>query len=72
MPPRKFTAALAGPLATPIPPTPPSPLVQRLRTDWRWAGISQFIWTFSDAFGLLDWDIEVSWVVFIYETRDIS
>ncbi|KAI9634429.1 uncharacterized protein MKK02DRAFT_7781, partial [Dioszegia hungarica] len=58
MPPRKFTAALAGPLATPLPPPPPSPLVQRLRTDWRWAGISQFIWTFSDAFGLLDWDIE--------------
>ncbi|WVF70980.1 hypothetical protein IAT40_005776 [Kwoniella sp. CBS 6097] len=41
-----------------IPPPPPSPIVQTLRKDWRWAAISQFIWTFSDAFGLVDWDIE--------------
>lgn len=43
----------------PVPPPPPSPVVQRLRQDWRWAGISQFINTFSDAFGLSDWEIEV-------------
>ncbi|EJT48270.1 hypothetical protein A1Q2_06428 [Trichosporon asahii var. asahii CBS 8904] len=42
----------------PVPPPPPSPVVQRLRQDWRWAGISQFINTFSDAFGLSDWEIE--------------
>ncbi|EIW72895.1 hypothetical protein TREMEDRAFT_59057 [Tremella mesenterica DSM 1558] len=41
------------------PPSPPSPIVHKLRQDWRWAGISQFLWTFSDAFGLLDWDIEI-------------
>ncbi|CAK9783526.1 hypothetical protein CC85DRAFT_194526 [Cutaneotrichosporon oleaginosum] len=45
-------------VAAPLPPPPPSPNVQRLRQDWRWAGISQFVWTFSDAFGLVDWDIE--------------
>lgn len=48
-----------APVAVLAPPTV-SPLVQKLRTDWRWAGISQFLWTFSDAFGLVDWDIEVS------------
>ena len=41
-----------------LPPPPPSPIVQTLRKDWRWAGISQFLFTFSDAFGLVDWDIE--------------
>ncbi|ORX35450.1 hypothetical protein BD324DRAFT_652578 [Kockovaella imperatae] len=48
-------AAVLNPTA---PPPPPSPIVQKLRTDWRWAAISQFLWTFSDAFGLVDWDIE--------------
>lgn len=46
-------------LSAPSPPLPPSPLVQALRRDWRWAGISQFVYCFSDAFGLVDWDIEV-------------
>jgi hypothetical protein len=41
-----------------LPPPPPSPIVQALRKDWRWAGISQFLFTFSDAFGLVDWDID--------------
>ncbi|WVO13042.1 hypothetical protein L204_100651 [Cryptococcus depauperatus] len=36
----------------------PSPIVQALRRDWRWAAVSQFILTFSDAFGLWDWDIQ--------------
>lgn len=47
-------------VVAPGPAPPPSPLVQKLRQDWRWAGISQFIWTFADAFGLVEWDIEVS------------
>ncbi|RSH88163.1 uncharacterized protein EHS24_000691 [Apiotrichum porosum] len=45
-------------VVAPGPAPPPSPLVQKLRQDWRWAGISQFIWTFADAFGLVEWDIE--------------
>lgn len=47
-------------VTAPVPPPPPSPIIQRLRQDWRWAGVSQFIHTFSDAFGLSDWGIEVS------------
>ncbi|GMK58207.1 hypothetical protein CspeluHIS016_0502390 [Cutaneotrichosporon spelunceum] len=54
MPRRGVPPAVASPLA----PALPSPIVQRLRQDWRWAGISQFVWTFSEAFGLVDWDIE--------------
>ncbi|BEI82391.1 hypothetical protein CcaverHIS002_0302590 [Cutaneotrichosporon cavernicola] len=54
MPRRGVPPVVAAPLA----PAPPSPIVQRLRQDWRWAGISQFVWTFSDGFGLIDWDIE--------------
>lgn len=42
-----------------VAPPAPSPIIAKLRTDWRWAAISQFIWTFSDAFNLPDWDIEV-------------
>ncbi|WOO85751.1 Reticulocyte-binding protein 2 a [Vanrija pseudolonga] len=45
-------------VVTSLPPPPPSPLVTKLRQDWRWAGISQFMWTFADAFGIVDWDIE--------------
>ncbi|WVQ96981.1 hypothetical protein IAU59_004090 [Kwoniella sp. CBS 9459] len=50
--------AAVAPVEQLIAPPPPSPIVQTLRKDWRWAAISQFIWTFSDAFGLVDWDIE--------------
>ncbi|ORY23948.1 hypothetical protein BCR39DRAFT_548463 [Naematelia encephala] len=50
--------AAVAPIATLSAPPPISPLIQRLRTDWRWAGISQFIWMFSDAFGLVEWDID--------------
>lgn len=66
MPPRRSlpVAAAIAPVETLTAPPPLSPLIQRLRTDWRWAGISQFVWTFSDAFGLLDWDIEVSSLAF--------
>ncbi|WWC68318.1 uncharacterized protein I206_102243 [Kwoniella pini CBS 10737] len=57
--PRKLPPPQAvAPVATLLPPPPPSPIIQTLRKDWRWAAISQFIWTFSDAFGLVDWDIE--------------
>ena len=59
--PRRFY--LPEPVAAANPSTAPpqlSPIVQKLRTDWRWAAISQFLWTFSDAFGFVDWDIEVS------------
>ncbi|WVQ71316.1 hypothetical protein IAR50_000844 [Cryptococcus sp. DSM 104548] len=57
--PRKAPPAIAvAPVDTLIPPPPPSPIIQSLRKNWRWAAISQFIYTFSDAFGLLDWDIE--------------
>ncbi|KAL1405212.1 hypothetical protein Q8F55_008837 [Vanrija albida] len=51
--PRKLPPVVAS-----LPPPPTSPLVTKLRQDWRWAGISQFIWTFADAFGIVDWDIE--------------
>jgi hypothetical protein len=47
----------ALPPATPNPPL--SPLIQSLRRDWRWASISQFLWTFGQAAGLSSWDIEV-------------
>nr|XP_018265064.1 uncharacterized protein I303_03246 [Kwoniella dejecticola CBS 10117]OBR87222.1 hypothetical protein I303_03246 [Kwoniella dejecticola CBS 10117] len=57
--PRKLPPPQAvAPVATLLPPPPPSPIIQTLRKDWRWAAISQFMWTFSDAFGLVDWDIE--------------
>ncbi|WVW80486.1 hypothetical protein I302_102469 [Kwoniella bestiolae CBS 10118] len=57
--PRKLPPpAAVAPIETLLPPLPPSPIIQTLRKDWRWAAISQFIWTFSDAFGLVDWDIE--------------
>ncbi|WVQ65253.1 uncharacterized protein L199_003426 [Kwoniella botswanensis] len=57
--PRKLPPPSAvAPIETLLPPLPPSPIIQTLRKDWRWAAISQFIWTFSDAFGLVDWDIE--------------
>ncbi|WWC88197.1 uncharacterized protein L201_003102 [Kwoniella dendrophila CBS 6074] len=57
--PRKLPLPLAvAPIDQLLPPLPPSPIIQLLRKDWRWASISQFIWTFSDAFGLVDWDIE--------------
>ena len=46
------------PPATPNPPL--SPLIQILRRDWRWASISQFLWTFGQAAGLSTWDIDVS------------
>lgn len=41
------------------PPPPPSQAVAQLRRDYRWAAISQFLFTFGEAFGLIDWDIEV-------------
>ncbi|WWD18222.1 hypothetical protein CI109_102672 [Kwoniella shandongensis] len=57
--PRKLPPpAAVAPIEALHPPPPPSPIVQVLRKDWRWAAISQFMWTFSDAFGLVDWDIE--------------
>ncbi|WRT66001.1 uncharacterized protein IL334_002952 [Kwoniella shivajii] len=57
--PRKNPIPLAvAPVEALLPPVPPSPIIQTLRKDWRWAAISQFVWTFSDAFGLVDWDIE--------------
>lgn len=59
MPKRAVPAAVVAPITALQPPPPSSPLIQRLRTDWRWAGISQFLWMFSDAFGFVDWDIEV-------------
>ena len=58
MPRRVFQGPLAAAPDPSLPPPPPSPLILKLRQDWRWAAISQFLWTFSDAFGLLDWDIE--------------
>ncbi len=42
-----------------LPPAPPSEAVAQLRRDYRWAAISQFLFTFGEAFGLVDWDIEV-------------
>ncbi|WVQ85710.1 hypothetical protein IAT38_007876 [Cryptococcus sp. DSM 104549] len=54
LPPPKAVASVD----TLLPPPPPSPIILALRKDWRWAAISQFVWTFSDAFGLVDWDIE--------------
>ncbi len=59
MPKRAIPAAAVAPITALRPPPPPSLLIQRLRTDWRWAAISQFLWMFSDAFGFVDWDIEV-------------
>lgn len=56
--PRRNPPEVITDVATLAPPPLPSPIVQKLRQDWRWAGISQFLWTFSDAFGLIDWDIE--------------
>ncbi|KAK8865602.1 hypothetical protein IAR55_000746 [Kwoniella newhampshirensis] len=57
--PRKLPPpAAVAPIEALSPPSPPSPIIQTLRKDWRWAAISQFMWTFSDAFGLVDWDIE--------------
>lgn len=58
MPKKAQPKEATAPLATLVQPPSPSPLIQKLRQDWRWAGISQFLWTFSDAFGLVDWDIE--------------
>ncbi|AAW42093.1 hypothetical protein CNBC6970 [Cryptococcus deneoformans B-3501A] len=59
MPRKALPPVAVAPVDALRPPPPPSPIVQTLRKDWRWAAISQFIATFSDAFGLLDWDIEV-------------
>ncbi|KAK4683745.1 hypothetical protein P7C73_g6483, partial [Tremellales sp. Uapishka_1] len=57
--PRKLPPPIAvAPITSLAAPLPPSPLIQRLRKDWRWAAISQFLYMFSDAFGLVDWDIE--------------
>lgn len=64
MPRRAPPPVAVAPVNTLLPPPPPSPLVQKLRQDYRWASISQFCWTFSDAFGLVDWDIDVS--LFLY------
>jgi hypothetical protein len=43
-----------------IPPAPVSPLVAQLRQDFRWASISQFMFTFGHAVGVdsNEWDIE--------------
>jgi hypothetical protein len=53
-----------------VQPPPPSPIVSRLRQDYRWAAISQFLWTFGEAFGLLGWDIEVSLCRRLVEERE--
>ncbi|WVR05567.1 hypothetical protein IAU60_002586 [Kwoniella sp. DSM 27419] len=58
MPRRNPVPIAVAPIQNLVPPPAPSPIVQALRKDWRWAAISQFVWTFSDAFGLIDWDIE--------------
>ncbi|ODO12102.1 hypothetical protein I350_00888 [Cryptococcus amylolentus CBS 6273] len=58
MPRRAPPAIAVAPVNTLLPPPLPSPIIQSLRKDWRWAAISQFVYTFSDAFGLLDWEIE--------------
>jgi hypothetical protein len=42
-----------------IQPLPPSEIVASLRRDYRWAAISQFLWTFGEGVGLIDWDIEM-------------
>lgn len=60
MPKRALPAIAVAPVDTLVPPPPPSPLVQKLRQDYRWAAISEFCFTFSDAFGSLNLDIEVS------------
>lgn len=59
MPKKALPAIAVAPIDVLTAPSPPSPLIQKLRTDWRWAAISQFVWMFSDAFGLVDWDIQV-------------
>ncbi|KAJ9108690.1 hypothetical protein QFC21_000010 [Naganishia friedmannii] len=43
-----------------IPPAPVSPLIAQLRQDFRWASISQFMFTFGHAIGVdsHEWDIE--------------
>ena len=61
-------SAAQGSAAVPYTPSL-SPIVKALRTDWRWASISQFINMFSDAFGLLGFDIGVSQVE-IYDLAD--
>lgn len=40
-----------------------SPSIELLRRDWRWASISQFLFTFGQAAGLSTWDIDVSYFV---------
>jgi hypothetical protein len=62
MPRRALPPTAVAAIDTLLPPPPPSPLIQKLRQDYRWASISQFCWTFSDAFGLVDWDIDVSFL----------
>ncbi|KAL7423616.1 hypothetical protein Q5752_001197 [Cryptotrichosporon argae] len=59
MPRKSAASAITAPSGgAPVAPAPPSPLVAALRRDWRWAAISQFTFTFADAFGRVDWDVE--------------
>ncbi|KAH8090830.1 hypothetical protein HD553DRAFT_17843 [Filobasidium floriforme] len=57
---KEFTPQTKDKALPPATPNPPlSPLIQSLRRDWRWASISQFLWTFGQAAGLSSWDIDL-------------
>lgn len=58
---RRRSSARGPSFAVPARPPPPvSPLVTRLRQDWRWANISQFCTLWLQTLGGPEWDPEVS------------
>ena len=50
----------AGALPILPPAAPPSPIVVRLRQMWKFAALSQFLFTFDEAFGMKGFETEVS------------
>lgn len=53
-------SASPKPLPAALPNSPISDVVDKLRKDYRWAMISQFLFLFADAAGIDVWDIDVS------------